>query len=268
MDLLRADYTFLNERLAKHYGIPHVYGSHFRRVDLGKDRVRGGLLRQGSILTVTSYANRTSPVVRGKWILTNILGLPPSPPPPNVPPLEEKKGVEKLLSLRERIVEHRANPTCASCHDLIDPVGFGLENYDAIGRWRTEDNGFPVDSSGSLPDGSEFDGASELQEILLKRPEIFVSTLAGKLLTYALGRGLEHYDAPAIRRIVHDAGRDGYRFSSIVLGIARSTPFQMRRARRSSRRRPWIVGHSCAVPGLRWRCPCSRPWCRPRPRSP
>ena len=158
LDLLRAKYTFLNERLAKHYGIPHIYGSRFRRVELGDDSVRGGLLSQGSILTVTSYATRTSPVIRGKWILGNILGTPPAPPPPETPPLRDTTVKGKALTMRDRVAEHRANPACASCHNLMDPVGFALEKYDAIGRWRTTDEGVPVDASGALPDGSKFDG--------------------------------------------------------------------------------------------------------------
>ena len=228
LGLLKADYTFVNERLAKHYGIPNVYGSRFRRVKLGSDSSRGGLLSQASILTVTSYANRTSPVVRGKWILANILGMPP--PPPNVPTLREKTEAGKLLTIRERLTEHRNNPTCASYHNVIDSVGFGLENYDAIGCWRTENNGVLVDASGRLPDGSEFDGASELQKALLNRLELFVNTPVEKIFTYALGRGLESYDAPAVRRVVRDASRDDYGFSFLVLGIANSTPFQMRRS--------------------------------------
>lgn len=228
LDLLRAKYTFLNERLAKHYGIPHVYGSHFRRVALGDGTERGGLLSQGSILTVTSYATRTSPVIRGKWILTNILDTPPSPPPPDVPQLKEKSAGGKNMTMRERVAQHRDNPVCAGCHNLMDPVGFALEKYDAVGRWRTADEGAPVDATGSLPDGAKFDGASELQRALLARPDLFVSTLAEKLLTYASGRGLEYYDAPAIRTIVRDAGRNDYRFSSLILGIVKSAPFQMR----------------------------------------
>ena len=230
LDLLSAKYTFLNERLAKHYGVPYVYGSHFRRVELGADSERGGLLSQGSILTVTSYATRTSPVIRGKWILTNILGTPPAPPPPLVPQLKENTGTAKPESMRERLAQHRANPVCASCHNLMDPVGFALEKYDAIGRWRTAESGKPVDASGNLPDGSKFNGASELQRALLARPELFVSTLSEKLLTYASGRGLEYYDAPAIRAIVRDASRDDYRFSSVILGIVNSAPFQMRKS--------------------------------------
>jgi hypothetical protein len=204
-----------------------VYGSHFRRIDLGDAATRGGLLSQGSILTVTSYATRTSPVIRGKWILTNILGTPPSPPPPLVPQLKEKTG-GKGMTMRERVAEHRANPACAGCHNLMDPVGFALEKFDAVGRSRTLDDGVPVDATGSLPDGSSFDGASGLQQALLSRPDLFVSTLAEKLLTYGSGRGLEYYDAPAIRAIVRDAGRNDYHFSSLILGIVKSTPFQMR----------------------------------------
>ncbi len=228
LDLLRAKYTFLNERLAKHYNIPHVYGSHFRRVALPEGDVRGGLLSQGSILTVTSYVTRTSPVIRGKWILTNILGTPPSPPPPLVPQLKEKSASGKGATMRERVAEHRANPACAGCHNLMDPVGFALENYDAVGRWRTVDDGKPVDASGTLPDGSRFEGASELQQAILKRPDLFVSNLTEKLLTYAMGRGVEPYDAPAVRTMVRDAGRNDHRFSSLILGIVKSTPFQMR----------------------------------------
>ena len=193
LDLLRADYTFVNERLARHYGIPHVYGSRFRRVDFdgGEDHApRGGLLRHGSILLVTSYATRTSPVIRGKWILDNVLGVPPPPPPADVPELEET-GAARALSMRERLAGHRANPACASCHRLMDPVGFAFENYDAVGRWRIADGGAPIDASGTLFDGSTFDGVGELQNALLARPELFVTTLAEKLLTFATGRGVE-----------------------------------------------------------------------------
>jgi hypothetical protein len=227
LDLLKADYTYLNERLAKHYGIPKVYGSRFRRVSLEKESERGGLLRQGSILTVTSYATRTSPVIRGKWVLENILGTPPPPPLPNVPALKDNT-VSATLSVRERLAEHRANPTCASCHNLMDPVGFSLENFDAVGRWRTAEEGKPIDVSGGLPDGSEFTGVSGLERGLLHRPEVFVGTLSEKLLTFALGRGVEYYDAPAIRKIVRNAQAQDYRFSSIILGIVNSTPFIMR----------------------------------------
>ena len=231
VELLGADYTFLNERLAKHYGIPHIYGDHFRRVELDPDGVRGGLLTHGSVLTVTSYANRTSPVVRGKWVLANILGTPPRPPPPEVPDLGEETHSEKPRTLRERISEHRENPACAACHDIIDPVGFALENFDAVGRWRTHDEGAPVDASGMLPDGTRFSGPADFRKALLDRPQLFASTAAEKLLTYALGRGLEYYDAPAVRKIVRDAQQQDYRFSSMVLGVVRSTQFQMRNPR-------------------------------------
>lgn len=230
VDLLSANYTFLNERLAKHYGIPNVYDSYFRRVTFDANNVRGGLLGQGSILTVTSYADRTSPVIRGKWILTNLVGLPPPPPPPNVPPLRDNGSTGKVLTMRERMAAHRAVQPCASCHSLIDPVGFSLENYDAAGRWRTAEENVPIDASGNLPDGNKFAGASGLREALLSRPELFVFTLTEKLLTYGLGRGLESYDGPAVRKIVRDAHANDYRFSSLILGIVNSTPFQMRRS--------------------------------------
>lgn len=229
LNLLRADYTFLNERLAKHYGFPHVSGSDFRRVALGPGARRGGLLRQGSILTVTSYATRTAPTIRGKWILENILGTPPPPQPANVPALKEKT-ISESLPVRQRLAEHRAKVACANCHDLIDPPGFALENYDAIGRWRLLEDGVPVDATGGLPDGKQFTGVDALEKGLLERPELFVSAFAEKLLTFALGRGLEAADAPAVRKIVREARGDNYRLSSIVLGIARSTPFQMRKA--------------------------------------
>jgi hypothetical protein len=231
LDLLRADYTFLNQRLAKHYGIPNVYGSHFRRVELGPNHVRGGLLGQGSIMTVTSYANRTSPVRRGKWILENLLGTPVPSPPLNVPPLPENNPGAKILTVRERMVQHRANAVCASCHALMDPVGLATENFDAIGRYRTQSEaGGPIDASGGLPDGSTFDGVSGLRKAVLNRPELFVTTLTEKMMTYALGRGLEHYDAAAVREITRRARTDDYRFSSVVLGIVNSTPFKMRRS--------------------------------------
>jgi hypothetical protein len=229
LDLIQANYTFLNERLAKHYGIPHIYGSRFRRVALDGTSQRGGLLRQGSILTVTSYATRTSPVIRGHWILKNLVGMAPPPPPPNVPVLTENT-VSARLPIRERHAQHRADPACASCHDRMDPVGFALENFDAVGRWREVEDGRPVDAAGGFPDGSEFMGAKGLEQALLAHPELFVGTMVERLLTFALGRGAEHYDAPAIRRIVRDAAADDYRFSSLILGIAESTPFQMRTA--------------------------------------
>jgi hypothetical protein len=227
LDLLKSDYTYLNERLAHHYEIPNIFGSRFRRVELDPADKRGGLLRQGSVLTVTSYATRTSPVIRGNWILENIVGTPPPPPPANVPALEEN-SVNSSLSMRERLAEHRANPACASCHDLMDPVGFALENFDAVGRWREFEDGKEVDSSGGLPDGSVFVGVGNLENGLLERPELFVDTLTEKLLIFALGRGVESYDAPAIRKIVKSAAEKEYRFSSLILGIVNSVPFQMR----------------------------------------
>jgi mono/diheme cytochrome c family protein len=229
LQLINADYTYLNERLAKHYGIPHVYGSRFRRVALDEASRRGGLLRHGSILTVTSYATRTSPVLRGNWVLANLLGSPPPPPPPDVPELEDNT-VSASLTVRQRLEQHRANETCARCHNLIDPVGFALENFDAVGRWRETDNDEPISATGSLADGTEFVGVAGLEEALLKRPEMFVQTLTEKLMTFALGRGLEHYDAPAVRRIISDTKKENYRFSKIVVGIAKSVPFQMRTA--------------------------------------
>ena len=231
LDLLRADYTFVNERLAKHYGIPNVYGSRFRRVELPADSPRGGLLGQGSVLTVTSYANRTSPVLRGKWVLENIMGTPPPPPPPNVPALKDTGAEGRVLSMRDRMAQHRANPVCASCHQMMDPAGLSMENFDAIGRWRTRtEAGTAVDASGGLPDGSKFNGVDGLRASLLKRPELFVGTLTEKLMTYALGRGLESYDAPTVRAATRSARAQDYRFSSLVLGIVKSDPFQMRSA--------------------------------------
>lgn len=227
LELIKSNYTFLNERLAKHYGIPHVYGSRFRRVVLDEDSHRGGLLRQGSILTVTSYATRTSPVIRGKWILENILGTPPPPPPDDVPALTDNV-VSAQLPVRERMAQHRADAACASCHQLIDPPGFALENYDAVGRWRDFEDGRPVDAKGGLPGGAEVDGTLGLEQGLLERPEMFVATMTEKLLTFALGRGLEHYEAPHVRQILRSAEADNYRLSSLVLGIVTSPPFQMR----------------------------------------
>ena len=227
-DLLTADYTFLNERLAKHYGIPHVYGSHFRRVSLA-DTERRGLLGQGGILTLTSYATRTSPVLRGKWILENLLSSPPPPPPPDIPALEETSDEGAALSMRAAMEKHRANPACASCHSQMDPLGFALENFDAVGRWRSRsESNEAIDATGVLPDGTAFEGPDEMRAALLKHPERFVGTVAEKLLTYALGRNLESYDVPAVRAIVRDAAENDYRFSSMVLGIVQSTPFQMR----------------------------------------
>ena len=226
-DLLTADYTFVNERLARHYGIPGVYGSRFRRVTVNEGR--RGLLGHGSILTTTSHATRTSPVLRGKWVLENILGAPPPPPPADVPALDENVDGAAPRSQRARLEQHRANPVCASCHARMDPLGFALENFDGIGRWRTHDGGEPVDASATLPDGTAFDGPAGLRALLDSRREAFVETVTARLLTYALGRGVEHYDQPAIRQIVRGAGPD-HRWSSIILGVARSVPFTMRRS--------------------------------------
>ncbi len=227
LDLLTADYTFVNERLAKHYGIPGIYGSQFRRVKVTNEE-RRGLLGQGSILTVTSEANRTSPVKRGKFILEAILGTPPPSPPPNVPPLKENEGAQ-VMSVRARLELHRKNPPCAGCHAVMDPLGFSLENFDGIGEWRTKEPGGAVDPSGQLADGTKVDGPVALRNAIMKHPEQFVRTLTEKMLTYGLGRGLEYYDMPTVRGIARDASRNYYKFSSIVLGIVKSTPFQMRR---------------------------------------
>ena len=230
LDLLRANYTFLNERLAKHYGIPHVYGSQFRRIALDPKSDRGGLLRQGSILTVTSYATRTSPVVRGKWILDNLLGVPPPPPLPDVPALKDNT-VDGNLSVRKRLAEHRSNTVCASCHNLMDPIGLSLEKFDAVGRRRDREDGVAIDASGGFPDGSTFTDVAGLETALLRRPDLFVGTLTEKLLVYALGRGVDYYDAPAVRAIVRDARAQDFRMSAIVLGVVKSQPFQMRMSR-------------------------------------
>ena len=231
VNLLNADYTFLNERLANHYGIPGIYGNHFRRVELPADSVRRGLLGHGSLLTVTSYATRTSPVRRGKWVLENVLGMPPPVPPANVPPLEEPEPGVAAQSMRERMEQHRANPVCASCHQLMDGAGLSMENFDAIGRWRDRNADWtPIDAAGSIPGGGSFDGVSGLREAVLARPEVFVGTMTEKLLTYALGRGLDHHDGAAVRRIARDAAEQDYRFSALVLGIVESMPFQMRRS--------------------------------------
>ena len=231
-DLLRADYTFLNERLARHYGIPNVYGNHFRRVTVD-DEERRGLLGQGSILTVTSYPNRTSPTKRGLWVLESLLGSPPPPPPPEVPGLPDANhgDVGRSLSMRERMEVHRTSPVCASCHMRMDPIGFSLENFDGIGAWRTNEDGAPIDAASTLPHGQSFEGPTGLRDVVLQREERFAETVTEKLLTYALGRGVEYYDAPAIRRITRDAASSDYRWSSVIQGIVGSTPFQMRSSR-------------------------------------
>jgi hypothetical protein len=226
LELLTADFTYVNERLARHYGMPNVYGSQLRRVPV-TDSARRGILGHGSILTVTSHADRTSPVVRGKWILENLLGVPPPPPLPGVALKEEGDGAA-AQTMRERMERHRADPQCASCHRLMDPLGFALENFDAVGAWRTKEAGKPIDTAGQLVSGAKVDGVVALREALLKRPEVFVSTMTEKLFVYALGRGLDATDMPAVRTIVRNASAGGYRFSSLVLGITRSAPFRMR----------------------------------------
>ena len=227
IDLLVSSHTWLNERLANHYGIPQVKGAHFRRVELPKDSQRGGLLRHASVLTLTSYATRTSPVIRGKWVLDNLLGTPPPPPAPDVPSLESN-AVSATLPVRARLAAHRADPACASCHDVMDPVGFALEQYDALGRWRTLDTDLPVDAKGGFPDGSTFVGVGGLEQALAARPGMFATTLTEKLLIHALGRGLERHDAPAIRAVVRRAAANDFRFSAIITGIVTSVPFRMR----------------------------------------
>ncbi len=229
LDLLTANYTFVNQRLARHYGIPNVEGSYFRRVSLPEGSVRGGLLGQGSILTNTSYATRTSPVLRGKWVLENLLSAAPPPPPPNVPALKtEAAEPGKTLSMREAMTQHRANPACAGCHARMDPIGFAMENFDAVGKWRDADAGNPIDASGVFPDGTRFDGVAGLKKALLLHPEEFVNTVAQRLLMFAVGRNLQYYDAPAVREMVRSAAADHYTFSSLVLGVVKSIPFQMR----------------------------------------
>lgn len=227
LDLLDANYTFVNERLAKHYGIPGVYGPDFRRVPVPSD-ARRGLLGQGSMLLVTSNANRTSPVQRGKWILENLLGTPPPLPPPNVPPLKENTGAATTASVRERMEQHRANQPCAGCHKIMDPIGLALENFDGTGAWRDADSGISIDASGQLVDGTRIDGPSSLREALLARPDAFVGTMTDKLLMYAIGRETKYYDMPVVRGVMRQASGGRYRFSDLVLGIVASTPFQMR----------------------------------------
>ena len=235
-ELLTANYTFLNERLAKHYDIAGVYGSDFRRVTL-IDANRRGLLGQGSILTVTSYPDRTSPVGRGKWVLENVLGTPPPPPPPNVPELEPDPDSGKVLAMRERMEQHRANPVCASCHRIMDPLGLALENFDAVGRWRAHmPGGSVIDASGTMPDGTAFDGPADLRGLLVRNPEQFATVVTEKLLTYALGRGVEYHDAPAVRQILRGAAGHDYGMASLVVGVVTSTPFQMRLARSDAER--------------------------------
>ena len=247
LELLSANYTFVNERLARHYGIRGIYGDRFRRVTLDPDHPRGGLLGHGGLLMVTSYPNRTSPVVRGKWLLETILGAPPPEPPPDVPGLPDRGEGGEPASVRDRLERHRANPACAGCHAPMDPLGFALENFDAIGSWRAaSEAGQPIDASAQMPSGVEFEGPAGLRRVLLSRGEDFAGAVTEKLLAYALGRGLEHTDRPAVRRILRDAAADDYRWSSIVLGIVKSTPFQWRRARADG---PALVAGGRALDG-------------------
>jgi len=226
MELLTADYSFLNQRLASHYGVANVYGDHFRRVAFTDGR-RGGLLGQGSVLTVTSYANRTSVVLRGKWVLQNLLGAPPAEPPADIPALKDPGMEGAPRSLRERMEVHRTNPVCASCHVRMDPLGFSLEHFDALGKWRTQSDGAPIDAVASLPDGTRFEGVAGLKTLLVSHKEDFVRTLSGKLLAYAIGRGLEYYDLPAVRTIARAAAQHDYRWSALIAGVVTSTPFVM-----------------------------------------
>jgi hypothetical protein len=229
LDLLTANYTFLNERLARHYDVPNIKGSYFRRVTLPDGSVRGGLLGQGSILTITSYSTRTSPVLRGKWVLENLLSSAPPPPPPDIPSLETNgPSPDKPLTLRDAMIQHRANPSCAGCHARMDPIGFAMENFDAVGRWRDHDGTHAIDASGSFPDGTTFDGMTGLRKVLLAQQDQFVATLAEKLLMYAIGRNVHYYDAPAVRAIVREAASGKYAIGSLVLGVVKSRPFQMR----------------------------------------
>jgi hypothetical protein len=230
LDLLGANYTFLNERLARHYGVPNIKGSYFRRVTFPEGSVRGGLLGQGSVLTITSYSTRTSPVLRGKWVLENLLSAAPPPPPPNVPSLNTEKAPGKPLTLRDAMVQHRASPACAGCHARMDPIGFAMENFDAVGRWRERDGDQPIDATGVFPEGTKFDGIPGLKTELLRQPEQFVGTVAERLLMYAIGRNLQYYDAPTVRALMREAKPANYTLASLVLGIVKSRPFQMREA--------------------------------------
>jgi hypothetical protein len=228
LDFIDADYSYLNERLARFYDVPGVQGPEFRKVLFAHDSQRGGLLTQASVLTISSYANRTSPVLRGKWVLDNLLGAPPPPPPPDVPNLDDSK-IGTTSSLREQLELHRKNPICASCHVRMDPLGFGLENFDAVGAWRTKDGEFPINASGTLPDGRSFTGPQGLKSILKSQPDAFTESLTRKMLTYALGRGLEPSDDAAVKAIVRQVAANDYRIESLILGIVNSQPFQMRR---------------------------------------
>ena len=230
LDLLRANYTFLNERLARHYGVPNIKGSYFRRVTFPEGSVRGGLLGQGSVLTITSYSTRTSPVLRGKWVLENLLSAAPPPPPADVPSLKTETAPGKPLTLRDAMIQHRAAPACAGCHARMDPIGFAMENFDAVGRWRERDGQQPIDATGVFPEGTKFVGVPGLKKELLRQPEQFVSTVAERLLMYAIGRNLQYYDAPTVRAVMRDAEPANHTLASLVLGIVKSRPFQMREA--------------------------------------
>jgi len=230
LDLLRANYTFLNERLARHYGIPNIRGSHFRRVTFSEGSVRGGLLGQGSVLTITSYSTRTSPVLRGKWVLENLLSAAPPPPPADVPSLKTETSPGKPLTLREAMIQHRAAPACAGCHARMDPIGFAMENFDAVGRWRERDGDQPIDATGVFPEGTKFEGIPGLKKELLRQPEQFVGTVAERLLMYAIGRNLQYYDAPTVRAVLRESAPANHTLASLVLGIVKSRPFQMREA--------------------------------------
>jgi hypothetical protein len=242
-DLLQSNYTFLNQQLARHYGIENVYGSHFRRVQT-TDPARQGLLGQASVLTVSSYAHRTSVVLRGKWVLENLLGTPPPPPPPNVPPLKENDGKSAPASLRDRMEQHRANPVCASCHSRMDPLGFALENFDAIGKWRDKEDGVKIDPSSVLSDGTKIASPQTFRELLLSRKNQFIGTVTEKLLAYAMGRSVEFYDQPTVRQLVRDTAGNDHRWSSLILGIVNSQPFQMRRVPEA--KEPAAVGTTVA----------------------
>jgi Protein of unknown function (DUF1588)/Protein of unknown function (DUF1585)/Protein of unknown function (DUF1592) len=232
LDFINADYTFMNERLAKYYGRTDVKGEEFQRVSLS-GTVRGGIVTQGSVLTITSYTNRTSPVIRGKWVLENLLDAAPPPPPPDVPKLAETAQAEMTGTLRQRMEQHRTNPNCITCHAQMDPIGFGLENFDAIGAWREKDvNGVKIDASGNLPDGTTFDGAGGLREILMARKDEFCRCLTSRMTTYALGRGLETYDRPMVDRITEGLKKNDYKFSSLIMQIVESDAFQKRGAKR------------------------------------
>jgi hypothetical protein len=229
LDLLTADYTFLNEALAKHYGIPNITGSHFRRVTLPEGSARKGLLGHGSILSITSYSTRTSPVLRGKYVLENLLASPPPPPPPDVPSLNTERA-GKPLSMKDAMQVHRASPACAGCHAKMDPIGFALENFDALGRWRAAENGLPLDVSSPLPDGTTVDGVDGVRQLVLRDPALFVEAITGKLLMYAVRRNIQHYDQPTIRAIARESARQNYTFTSLILGVVSGVPFQSRMA--------------------------------------